>query len=86
MASVFLKTGKSRVAVRVAGFLHRTAGFNPEWVSNGEILAKIVANPSLPQIDDYYEPFDFDYEHLQTPDNAGCPATLKNYRLTHGKD
>ena len=26
------------------------------------ILAKIFANPDLPEIDDYYEPFDFDYE------------------------
>ena len=29
-------------------------------------LANIFANPDLPQIDDYYEPFDFDYAHLQT--------------------
>jgi nitrate reductase beta subunit len=28
------------------------------------MLAKIFANPDLPQIDDYYEPFDFDYQHL----------------------
>lgn len=30
------------------------------------VLAKIFANPHLPEIDDYYEPFTFDYEHLQT--------------------
>ncbi len=29
-------------------------------------LANIFANPDLPQIDDYYEPFDFDFAHLQT--------------------
>ena len=29
-------------------------------------MAKIFANPDLPEIDDYYEPFDFDYGHLQT--------------------
>jgi nitrate reductase beta subunit len=29
------------------------------------MLANIFANPNLPQIDDYYEPFTFDYEHLQ---------------------
>ncbi|WP_134055757.1 nitrate reductase subunit beta [Rheinheimera aquimaris] len=28
------------------------------------ILANIFANPDLPEIDDYYEPFDFDYQHL----------------------
>lgn len=38
----------------------------PKMGAKWRILAKIFANPSLPQIDDYYEPFDFDYEHLQT--------------------
>lgn len=28
------------------------------------ILANIFANPDLPEIDDYYEPFDFDYQNL----------------------
>src|SRR5262249_10506413 len=30
------------------------------------VLAKIFANPDLPEIDDYYEPFTFDYQHLQS--------------------
>jgi nitrate reductase beta subunit len=30
------------------------------------ILAKIFANPHLPDVDDYYEPFTFDYEFLHT--------------------
>ena len=41
------------------------------------ILAKIFANPHLPEIDDYYEPFTFDYEHLHDApdaDGAGCAA------------
>jgi nitrate reductase beta subunit len=29
------------------------------------LLAKIFANPDLPQIDDYYEPFTYEYQHLQ---------------------
>lgn len=32
------------------------------------VLANLFANPDLPEIDDYYEPFDFDYQHLH---NAG---------------
>jgi nitrate reductase / nitrite oxidoreductase, beta subunit len=47
------------------------------WIrkSNGEIqpriggrfrvLSKIFANPDMPDIDDYYEPFTYDYSHLQ---------------------
>ena len=29
------------------------------------VLAKIFANPDLPEIDEYYEPFTYDYQHLQ---------------------
>src|SRR5690625_7975415 len=29
-------------------------------------LTRIVANPNMPQIDDYYEPFTVDYAKLQT--------------------
>ena len=28
-------------------------------------LLKIFANPDMPEIDDYYEPFDYNYSHLQ---------------------
>ncbi len=29
------------------------------------VMAKLFNNPDMPTIDDYYEPFTFDYEHLQ---------------------
>ncbi|MDD5177101.1 MAG: nitrate reductase subunit beta [Sterolibacterium sp.] len=39
------------------------------------VLAKLFANPNMPQIDDYYEPFTFDYEHLQTsPESKATPV------------
>ncbi len=46
----------------------RTASgkIQPRMGAKWRILAKIFANPDLPEIDDYYEPFDFDYGHLQT--------------------
>src|SRR3990167_8919444 len=45
------------------------------------LLANIFANPDLPEIDDYYEPFDFDYEHLHTAPESkhqpvACPRSL----------
>ena len=33
----------------------------PKIGGKWRVLAKIFANPHLPQIDDYYEPFTFDY-------------------------
>src|SRR5690606_28402063 len=39
---------------------------NPRIGGKFRVLANIFANPDLPRIDDYYEPFDFDYQHLHT--------------------
>jgi nitrate reductase beta subunit len=40
-------------------------------------LANIFANPDLPQIDDYYEPFTFDYAHLQTAPLSEAAPTAR---------
>ncbi|NOZ33237.1 MAG: nitrate reductase subunit beta [Alphaproteobacteria bacterium] len=51
------------------GWTRKSNGkIEPKMGAKWRVLAKIFANPDLPEIDDYYEPFDFDYEHLQ---NAG---------------
>ena len=51
----------------------------PKW----RILAKIFANPDLPEIDDYYEPFDFDYAHLQTaPEMQAFPTARPRSQIT----
>ena len=47
------------------------------------MLAKIFANPDLPQIDDYYEPFDFDYQHLhQAPEGQHQPTARPRSLIT----
>ncbi len=47
----------------------------PRIGSKWRVLANIFANPDLPEIDDYYEPFTFDYEHLQkAPEMAAMPT------------
>ena len=47
----------------------------PKMGGKWRMLSKIFANPDLPEIDDYYEPFTFDYEHLQTaPDMQHAPT------------
>ena len=38
----------------------------PKQGAKWRILANIFANPDLPEIDDFYEPFDFDYDHLKS--------------------
>ena len=49
------------------GWVRKPNGkLQPKMGAKWRVLAKIFANPDLPEIDDYYEPFDFDYGHLQT--------------------
>jgi len=43
---------------------HDNGKLTPKQGGKLRVLANIFANPDLPGIDDYYEPFDFDYQHL----------------------
>src|SRR3546814_436760 len=58
------------------GWVRTRAGkLVPRAGGRWRMLAKIFANPDLPQIDDYYEPFDFDYQHLhEAPDGKHQPT------------
>jgi nitrate reductase beta subunit len=49
------------------------------------ILAKIFANPHLPEIDDYYEPFTYDYEHLQQAPELPTAPVARPLSLVTGR-
>ncbi|MBR7781700.1 nitrate reductase subunit beta [Undibacterium luofuense] len=57
----------------------------PRQGSRLKILANIFANPNLPSIDDYYEPFTFDYEHLQKAPLSETPPTARPVSVITGK-
>ena len=60
------------------GWKRKSSGkLQPKMGSKPFILAKIFANPDLPEIDDYYEPFTFDYEHLQTAPELEASPTAR---------
>ncbi|NOQ37125.1 MAG: nitrate reductase subunit beta [Methylococcaceae bacterium] len=52
--------------------------------SRREILRNIFMNPSMPTIDDYYEPFTYDYAHLQTSELAEATPTARPRSLIDG--
>jgi nitrate reductase / nitrite oxidoreductase, beta subunit len=55
----------------------------PKMGGKMRILSKIFANPDLPEIDDYYEPFTFDYEHLQkAPEMKAAPTARPRSLIT----
>jgi nitrate reductase / nitrite oxidoreductase, beta subunit len=57
----------------------------PRQGAKWRILANIFGNPNLPQIDDYYEPFTFDYQHLQTAKLSQTPPTARPVSVITGK-
>jgi len=71
--------------------------WNGGWVRkiNGKIeprqggrlksLMNIFANPDLPHIDDYYEPFDFDYAHLHHAPESKAPPTARPRSVITGE-
>ncbi|MES3022955.1 MAG: 4Fe-4S dicluster domain-containing protein, partial [Pseudomonadota bacterium] len=50
-----------------------------------KILANIFANPNLPAIDEYYEPFTYDYERLQNAPLSETPPTARPVSVLTGK-
>ena len=66
------------------GWKRRADGkIEPRIGAKWRVLANIFANPDLPEIDDYYEPFTFDYEHLQTaPDTKAMPTARPRSLIT----
>lgn len=57
----------------------------PKQGGKAKILSNIFANPNLPQIDEYYEPFTYDYEHLQNAPEMKTPPTARPVSVLTGK-
>ena len=57
----------------------------PRMGGKFRILAKIFANPDMPEIDDYYEPFTYDYEHLQTAGESKSVPVARPLSLITGQ-
>lgn len=53
--------------------------------SRPEIMAKIFSNGSLPQVEDYYEPFTFDYSKLQSSLRTRTTPSARPHSLLTGK-
>jgi len=65
------RSGGGRITPRIGG----------KW----RVLAKVFANPDLPQIDDYYEPFNFDYQRLHNAPESKAQPTAKPYSAITGQ-
>jgi len=57
----------------------------PRQGGKWSLLMKLFANPNLPEIDDYYEPFTFDYEHLHSAPEMKTAPTARPRSLITGQ-
>ncbi|SAL23306.1 respiratory nitrate reductase subunit beta [Caballeronia sordidicola] len=68
------------------GWIRDAAGrLRPRQGGKLRVLANLFANPNLPAIDDYYEPFTFDYEHLQKARLSETPPTARPVSVITGR-
>jgi len=56
----------------------------PKMGGKANVLSKIFANPDLPEIDDYYEPFTFEYDKLQKAPEMKAPPTARMHSAITG--
>ncbi|MDH3418598.1 MAG: nitrate reductase subunit beta [Gammaproteobacteria bacterium] len=63
----------------------RNGRIQPRMGGKWRLLAKIFANPDLPEIDEYYEPFTFDYEHLHNAPEMKAMPTARPRSLLSGE-
>ena len=64
---------------------HSNGKIHPKQGNRWRILANIFGNPNLPEIDDYYEPFTFDYDHLQKAPEMKTMPTARPRSLVTGE-
>ena len=68
------------------GWIRRKDGrIEPRQGSKWRILSKIFANPDLPEIDDFYEPYTFEYEWLQKAPELEAQPSAKPRSLVTGE-
>ncbi|CAG0990236.1 nitrate reductase / nitrite oxidoreductase, beta subunit [Myxococcaceae bacterium] len=69
------------------GFLRRKDGsIVPRLGGRLGVLSKIFANPHMPEVDDYYEPFSFDYETLQSAGESVDVPVARPHSLLGGDE
>jgi nitrate reductase beta subunit len=68
------------------GWRYRPDGtIEPRIGGKWRILAKIFANPHVPQIDDYYEPFDFEYSYIHNAPESEAAPTARPVSMVTGE-
>ena len=61
----------------------KSGGLQPKQGAKWRILSNIFGNPNMPEIDDFYEPFDFDYDHLKSaPEMEAFPTARPRSKIT----
>ncbi|MBP6977859.1 MAG: nitrate reductase subunit beta [Bacteroidales bacterium] len=67
------------------GWILRGSRLRPRMGGRAGIMKNIFSNPYLPQIDDYYEPFTFNYSILHSRATLPTPPSARPYSMITGR-
>ncbi|SCZ66868.1 nitrate reductase subunit beta [Thiohalomonas denitrificans] len=59
-------------------------GIRPRLGGKWRVIGNLFSNPDMPSIQDYYEPWDYDYETLQTAPESKSMPQARPYSLLSG--
>jgi len=65
--------------------LDKKGKLKPKAGGKINLLTQIFANPNLPEIDDYYDPFTYEYDHLKTAKESKTVPTARMKSSITGK-
>ncbi len=67
------------------GWALKNGKLQPKMGGKLKVLSKIFANPDMPEIDDYYEPYTVDYGHLQNANESEHLPTARMHSAITGE-
>jgi nitrate reductase beta subunit len=67
------------------GWVKKRGQLNLRSTGKGRIIANIFHNPSMPSMDDYYEPWTYDYQNLFSAPEGSDQPTAKPISMITGK-
>ncbi|RRW41832.1 nitrate reductase subunit beta [Pseudomonas luteola] len=81
----FPKDWENQERWRGGWVLGKGGELRPKTGGKWRILSKIFANPELPEIDDYYEPFDYEYSYIHGVGESEAAPTTQPVSIVTGE-
>jgi len=79
------KTWENQKKYKGGWYLDKSGKLDLVLGNRPKIMSQIFSNPYLPQMEDYYEPFTFDFSTLKGKQRVDTPPSARPYSMITGK-